>query len=116
LIFESEEASFGDWFTDLAHKIRRGCADITTKRVDGRTVACAACVAKTDTAALIGFVKTAADYRRRGYGAELVKSLCAFLQSGGRQVFLCREENKNEKFYSQIGFADCGEWMTAKNG
>ena len=81
----------------------------------GSTAACAVCVAKTDKAALIGFVKTAAEYRNKGIGTEIVKRLCAFFQNGGRQVYLCREENKNELFYSRIGFENCGEWMTAKN-
>lgn len=115
LVFETDEVSFGDWFTDLAHKIRRGSADIVTKTVDGKTVACAVCVAKTDKAALIGSVKTDEKYRNNGYGTELVTTLCSSLQEVGRQVYICREEDKNNGFYVRLGFADCGEWMTAKN-
>ena len=115
LLFEKGEASFGDWFTDLAHKNRHGSADIVTKTVNGKTVAVAVCIAKTDKAALIGSVKTDREYRNNGYGTKLVAELCSYLQESGRQIFLCREENKNREFYLRLGFADCGEWITAKN-
>ena len=116
LLFKEEEASFEDWFTDLSHKKRHSGAEIHTC-FDGKTlVSCAVCVAMTENEALLGSVKTRENYRKRGFGTKTVTELCSFLQGKGKDIFLCREENKNKEFYSRIGFADCGEWMSIKNG
>lgn len=115
LLFNENEASFSDWFTDISFRVRRSKALIDEIRVDGKTVSCALCQAMTDKKALIGSVKTDKNYRNRGFASTLVTRLCSFLQQKNLQVFLCRENNKNEVFYSRIGFENCGEWMSIKN-
>lgn len=115
LLFENNEVSFPDWFTDVSHRIRHDTALADTYILDGRTVACAFCQAKANNKALIGSVKTDEKYRKKGIGSLIVTRLCSYLQQNGFEVYLCREENKNEKFYNRIGFADCGEWTNIKN-
>ena len=115
LLFEDENVSFPDWFTDTSHRIRHGAAIADTVTLDGKTVACAFCQAKAENKALIGSVKTDKAYRNRGLGTLTVTRLCSYLQQNGFEVYLCREENKNKNFYSQIGFSDCAEWTSIKN-
>jgi len=115
LICDNESASFSDWFTDISLRIRHNTALADTYTADGKTVACAFCLAKTESDALLGSVKTDEKYRKKGIGTLLVTRLCSYLQHSGLNVYLCREENKNEDFYSRIGFENCGEWTSIKN-
>ncbi len=115
LLFEENEVSFSDWFTDISHRIRHGSAIADTVVENGKTVACAFCQAKSGCDALIGSVKTDKNYRNKGFGTLTVTRLCSYLQKNGFRVYLCREENKNKDFYSRIGFIDCGEWASIKN-
>ena len=115
LLFNDENVSFSDWFTDVTLRIRRGTAYADTFILDGKTVACAFCQATDGKSALIGSVKTDEKYRNKGIGTLLVTRLSSYLQNKGLKVYLCREENKNKDFYSQIGFKNCGEWTSIKN-
>ena len=115
LLFENGGVSFPDWFTDLSLRARKGFAYILTHKENGKTVACALCQATDEKSELIGSVKTDREFRNKGIGTFLVTKLCAFLQKENKTVFLCRDENKNEDFYSRIGFKNCGEWMSIKN-
>ena len=115
LVFNENEISFSDWFTDISFRVRRNTAYIHAFKDGENTVACALCSALDGKSALIGSVSTKEDYRFKGIGTSLVTELCAFLQKKDLSVFLCRENNKNKDFYSRIGFDDCGEWMSIKN-
>lgn len=114
LIFDKDnKVDFSFWFTDLSHKIRHGAADIKVLKIDGEPVACALAVFMTEEAALLGAVAVKEKYRLKGFGTLVVSALCEKMQKESKEVFLCRENNKNEEFYCRMGFENCGEWTMA---
>lgn len=98
---------FEPFYLDLSHRMRHGtvrCAGITQ---DGKTVAVAAAVLG-EHASLISAVAVLPELHRRGHGREVVNLIEHMLPSG--TVYVLREKDKNEAFYSTLGYMPCGVW------
>ena len=61
--------------------------------------------------AVLTSVNTAPEFRRMGYGSLLVSHMMCDISG---KVFLMREKNKNEHFYSRLGFINTGKWRLYK--
>lgn len=102
-------SDFESFYLDLSHKILKDRARIYAVMRDNMVVSCAMTVAETENAAVIGAVATARKYRRRGFAGALVRKLCAELNSEGKTAYVYTQP-KNEAFYKNLGFTNCGGW------
>ena len=75
---------------------------------DGRIISFAMTVSQTENAAIAGAVCTHPEYRRQGYGKKCVGALLGALQ--GKEIYLMRSPDRNEHFYSSLGFENCGSF------
>jgi predicted GNAT family acetyltransferase len=67
-------------------------------------------LAETDNGAVLGALATDPDYRRKGYGAFLIRYINNRLVREGKKVFLHRAPDENVEFYNKLGFKEFGEW------
>ena len=94
--------AYEDFLPDISHKLRHGTAVCRVLQKNGYMMAAAMTVALTEHTALIGGVATAPDYRRQGFGAYCVRTLCTDLN--GRTIYLMRDIHRHADFYQQCGF------------
>ena len=100
-------APFESFYPDVSHRIRhrtarcRMLADCSAVILSGY---------ETASAAVVAGVSALPEYRRTGRGSLLLNSLTRELTQEGRQVYLCREEEKNREFYHACGFEETGWW------
>lgn len=106
-----ENTDFKAWYVDANHRIRHNCAKAASIEVDGITVSSAMFSSIYNNNAILTSVKTLPDYRNNGYATTLI---CEMISDINGKVFLMREKNKNQKFYENLGFKDCGEWRLYK--
>lgn len=107
---------FEEFYVDLSHRIRHGTALSAAVRREERLVACGLCAALTGQSALLSAVCTLPEERGKGCGGAVVRALARRLREDapGREIFLLREEQKNENFYARLGFVPCGRWCEAR--
>lgn len=113
LLCDCESASFvppefEPFYLDLSHRIRHGTARTVGVYQTEQLAACAICSACTDEAAVLSAVAVHPDFRRRGLGAQAVRSLAASLHRPKTYIF--RADGENEAFYRALGFAGCGRF------
>ena len=103
---------FENFYVDLHHRLRKGCAEITGVYSDKRLVSGCIASAISGNSAIISAVVTLPEYRRQGFGTTAVYELCKYLNSKGiENIYLQRDKNENEKFYHNLGFEDISEFM-----
>lgn len=106
-----EASDFKSWYADLNHRIRHGCAKAYTLKVNNKVVSSALFSFIYADYAVLSSVKTQKEFSRLGYGSCLVSYMnCDF----GKNVYLLREENRNENFYKRLGFENCSDWRMYK--
>lgn len=104
VIFEDDDnrkSYFSRWYTDASHKIRHGFIHGKCIYRDGRCVSVALTSGETDSVAVISSVATLSDYRKQGFGEQIVLSLA---QSLDKEVFLLTDNEKTMQWYEKIGF------------
>ena len=102
---------FEDFFLEMSHMTRHGCADIAVVPDGGALAACALSLYQCENAAVLGAVCCAPNKRRRGYGSRAVLTLIDKLQSQGKEnLFLLCAAKEAEAFYNRLGFKACGQW------
>lgn len=78
--------------------------------MDGKMVASCATIRETSRSAIIIGVVTHPDYRRRGYGTELLVELCSALLSEGRYPYLFYDNPAARSVYLRLGATEVCEW------
>lgn len=96
---------------DLSLRMRR-----QTARVFCDTNINAVCIVGFETAksAIISAVAVSHDMRLNGLGGSVLKAACSSLKNEQKQVYLYRETDKNEEFYSKNGFGEIGSFVNCK--
>ncbi len=102
---------FENWYVDVSHRIRHGCARAYTLNIYGEIVSSGMLSAIYNDSAILSAVQTSPKYRNKGYGSYLVSEMMSDIKD---RVFLMREENLNEQFYLRLGFKNIGKWRMYK--
>lgn len=66
----------------------------------------------TENSAVINIVATKSEHRREGLGKKVLKETEKSLS--GRDLYIFKEKDKNNEFYSSMGYKPCGLWKTLK--
>lgn len=93
---------------DMSSFVRKSAGFVDGTYVEGKLAAAIAVSAISDKSAIINAVAVDEKFRRKGLGSAIM--LRAQRRLCGRDAFVFREKDKNEVFYSQMGFHNCGEW------
>lgn len=100
---------FEDFYVDLNHRIRKGCAEVKGIYENDMLVSCCAASAIYGNSAVIAGVVTRREFEKRGLASYLVSDLCKSLKSIGIcNIYIQRHTDKNYNFYHKIGFEDKG--------
>lgn len=107
--------NFEGWYADVSHRIRHKTAQACLLRAeDGAPAAVVMLLSVTEHAVIMGGVATLPQYRRRGYGSILIRHFAERLKAEKKQIFLLREDGKNEEFYHALGFTERTRWCVAE--
>lgn len=106
-----DKTDFEAWYVDISHRIRHGTAKAYSVNINGEIVSSGIFSSIHNQDAILTSVNTAPEFRRMGYGTMLVSHMMCDLPG---RVFLMREKNKNEHFYSRLGFINIGKWRLYK--
>lgn len=101
---------FEDFYVDVNHKLRHNTMRLYGIKERDTLVAVAMTVAESDNGAVLGAVSCDPEYRKRGYGSNIVKYISNRLIDENKTVFLHRAKNANVSFYNNLGFAETGTW------
>ena len=101
--------SYEDFLPDMSHKLRHGTASVRAYEKGGELAGAAMTVSQSAGCAVIGAVAVPKQFRRMGIGSACVNSLCAGLSEQGiSDIFIMREPDRNEAFYTSLGFENTG--------
>ncbi len=106
-----DTADFELWYVDISHRIRHGCANAYTLNVNDEIISSGIFSSIYNNDAVLTAVRTAPEFRNMGYGSSLV---CEMLADIRGTVYLMREKEKNEQFYTRLGFKNIGKWRMYK--
>lgn len=106
-----DSIDFESWYVDLSHRIRHGCAKAVSLNVGGEIVSSAVFSSIYNNDAILSSVRTSPEFRQMGYGGALVSEMLFDVPG---TVYLMREKDKNESFYSNLGFENSGLWRMYK--
>ncbi|MGN0521519.1 MAG: GNAT family N-acetyltransferase [Eubacterium sp.] len=104
-----EKTEFDSWYVDVSHRIRHNCAKAASVEIDGITVSSGVFSSIYNDDAILTSVQTMPEFQNRGYASALVSEMICDIKG---RVFLMREENRNENFYKNLGFINCGRWRS----
>ncbi len=106
-----DRADFEAWYVDISHRIRHGTAKAYSVNINNEIVSSGIFSSIHNNNAVLTSVNTAPEFRRMGYGSLLVSHMMCDISG---TVFLMREKDKNEHFYSRLGFINTGKWRLYK--
>ena len=92
--------------------LRTGTGILLEEREEGKLTATLIATSVSDDSAIINAVAVDPEHQRKGLGRLLMKKAEALLS--GRKLFIMREDNKNEEFYTSCGYRNCGRWCVAE--
>ncbi len=104
VVFEDDDnrkSYFSRWYTDASHKIRHGLIHGKCIYRDGRCVSVALTSGETDSVAVISSVATLRNYRRQGFGEQVVLSLA---QSLDKEIYLMTDNEITKNWYEKMRF------------
>ncbi len=96
--------SYEDFVVELSHRHRHSTAKFCCIISDDKIVSFSMTSALSDSCAVIGSVCTLPSYRKKGYAGKCISKLIKSLDK--REIFVIRPVNKNESFYSKLGFTE----------
>ena len=105
------EQDFKAWYVDISHRVRHKTAKAYILVKDGETISSGILSSMIDNYSILTAVRTEDEYRRMGYGSALVSAICSDVKG---YVYIMRDSNANEKFYSKLGFKNTGKWRMYK--
>lgn len=103
--------NFDAWYVDLSHRIRHDAAKAYALYVNEEIASSAVFSSIYNQNAILSSVLTKAEFRRQGYATALVSHMICDVKG---KVYLMREKDKNESFYSKLGFVNTGIWRIYK--
>lgn len=100
-----------DFAADLSLWLRKNTARVFCN--DDYT---ALCIVGCETAksAIISAVAVSPDMRLNGFGSDVLTAACSSLENEQKQVYLYRENGKNEEFYRKNRFTKIGSFASCK--
>lgn len=96
------DISFDDWYTDMCHNVRHGVSEIFT--LDGK--ATASKMFSVDGISLISLVAVKNEYRGKGFGNSVIRSVSENLAENTRVYVICKDGLV--PFYSKNGYKTAG--------
>ncbi len=98
---------FKAWYVDISHRVRHNTAKAYTLNFDGNIISSGILSSIYDGYGVLTAVRTADNFRRMGYGGHLVSYICSDVK---KSVYIMREMDINEEFYTKLGFENIGVW------
>lgn len=105
--FVGYEGSFEAWYADISRRVRTGTSAACCVLENGKMISCAVLSSIYDNCAVLSGVQTKPEFRKKGIGSGVVSHICRQVPG---TVYIMRELNKNEHFYSELGFKNNGKW------
>lgn len=105
--FINSRQAYLSFLSDFTYRANRGYAKAVCIKADGKAVACALTSAQSDTSALMSGIACSEEYRRYGYGKQIVLSLTDKLIKDDKRVFVIALNDSAQGFYKHIGFTEC---------
>ncbi|MDE5671570.1 MAG: GNAT family N-acetyltransferase [Eubacterium sp.] len=105
------ESNFEAWYVDINHRIRHNAAKAVTLNIKDEIISSAIFSSIYKNNAILTGVQTKPEFRKMGYGSALVSAMCCDF---GGNVYLMRENERNESFYKKLGFENIGKWRMYK--
>lgn len=102
---------FKAWYVDISHRVRHKTAKAYTLNIDGEIVSSGILSSIFDNCAILTAVRTSDEFRRMGYGSELVSHIVNDVKG---TVYIMRDKGLNESFYTKLGFENTGIWRIYK--
>lgn len=106
-----EGMDFKAWYVDISHRVRHNTAKAYTLTVDDNIISSGILSSIYEGNAILTAVRTADDFRKMGYGSYLVNNICSDVKG---TVYIMRDMNLNESFYTKLGFKNIGKWRIYK--
>ena len=107
-MIENEES----FISDTAFVLSKNLCAFEAIKMDGKIISAAFSNKITPFSAVINIVATAKDYRGKGFGFKVTQSLKNKLS--GRNLFVFKEKDKNNGFYSKLSFKYSDNFITIK--
>ena len=99
---------YGDFLTDISHRVRHGTASLVLLNAEGRPASTAAALVITEDDVFLGAVATLPEARGHRYAATCIRALCDRFPE--QRVFLmCRPEK--QAFYEHLGFEKIDDYL-----
>lgn len=113
--FDSSQLDFSDFYVDISHKVRHGCACSALVYAGNTPVSCAVAPFVAGGGAVISAVCTDKTYRQMGFGRCALLSLIDNLNSiGVSDIYVQIEDHSLLNFYCPLGFNVAGTWQEIK--
>lgn len=106
-----ENQDFKAWYVDVSHRVRHNTAKAYTLNIGDDIISSGILSSIYEGYAILTGVRTGDEFRRMGYGGYLVSSICNDVKG---TVYIMRDMNQNESFYTNIGFKNIGIWRMYK--
>lgn len=109
----SAQASFDEFYVDISHRVRHGCACTSiVYDKDSKPVSCAVAPFVCNDGAVISAVCTDKNSRGKGCATQAVSALVTHLQAYGTfNMYLQTEDDSLLDFYCPLGFTVSGIWQ-----
>ena len=107
------DIDFPQWFVDMSYRLRHNSAKFYGIYEDEKLVSGAFSLFETEKSAVISSVVTDENYRRKGYGEDVVKFLLN--ENQNKDVYVFTENDKIKKWYEKMGFVTCKMWSEIEN-
>lgn len=105
----SKKGSFGAWYPAFSRKVNKSCACGVYIAENSNAVSCAIAPFVFDKVGVVAGVYTDENHRKKGYATKCVKALLSELRKKNVDHAYLWCEDKNVKFYEDIGFSLWGE-------
>lgn len=106
-----EGQDFKAWYVDISHRVRHKTAKAYTLNVNDEIISSGILSSIFEEYAILTAVRTADDFRNMGYGSCLVASIINDVKG---TVYIMRDKELNEAFYTKLGFENIGKWRMYK--
>lgn len=102
-----DEQDFKAWYVDISHRVRHKTAKAYTLIKDNEIISSGILSSIIEDYSILTAVRTRDEYQRQGFGTALVSAICSDVKG---YVYIMREQNENEEFYTRLGFKNYGKW------
>lgn len=107
------DGDFLMWVADLSHKMRHNSAHLYGIYCENKLVSSAFSLFETEKSVVISSVATLEEYRCKGFGERIVKTIIE--ENKDKDVYVFTENEKTDNWYKKIGFVPCEMWSEIEN-